>query len=442
MMLRLGTWRVPSVLLLLVLGCLLQACTSVTSAALPTATPGATATLSATTTPASPGAYTPADLRLAYHVATLTQQGYTGKGQTIIDMVCFGNPQVQSDLDAYSQAYGLPHTAIQVVAPLGANQPPQNAADQQFQASWALETSLDVEMYHALAPNANIVVLVAPICAAEGIVGLPQARQELQYVIDHHLGNIIAISGGTSEVTLSDAASRAELRLWDPVLQTAATQANITILVSSGDNGATDYKDIGATQLSTKPTTSFPTDSPWVTSVGGSSLQPSSAGFTETAWGNDLGASGGGFSAFYSEPSYQQTLPSADQALLQGRRGVPDIAADADPVTGVRVYLSGHWEPGLGGTSIAAPIWAGIIAVGDQLAGKPLGFLNPALYSLGESSKAAADFNDITSGNNTRMVNGVTVPGYAATPGWDPITGWGTPNAATLLPDLITALGK
>jgi subtilase family serine protease len=385
------------------------------------------------TSPTEGGLYGPSELRQAYHVDSLIQQGYTGAGQTIIDMVCFGNSQVQSDLDAYSQYYGLPHTTVQVVAPLGPNAQPQSSADQMFQEGWAGETSLDVEMYHALAPNANIVVLVAPVCEPEGIVGLPQAREELQYALDHHLGDIISISGGTSELTLTDPASRAELKLWDPILQRATTQDGVTIFVSSGDNGSTDYRDLEATQLSTQPTTSFPTDSPWVTSVGGTSLDDASNGFSETAWSD----SGGGFSRFYSEPAYQETLPSADQSLLQSWRGVPDVAADADPNTGVRVYISGQWYSGYGGTSIAAPIWAGVMAIADQMAGRPLGFINPALYQIGESSKGNVDFNDITSGNNTQTVGNVTVPGYAATPGWDPVTGWGTPDASKLIPDLI-----
>lgn len=384
---------------------------------------------------AAPGEYGPAELRHAYHVDALLQQGIRGKGQTIIDMVCFGNPQVQLDINAYSQRYGLPPVTVQVVAPLGPNPAPQSDADRLFQSGWAEETSLDVELYHALAPDAAIVVLVANVCAPEGLVGLAQSRETLAYALAHHLGNIISVSGGTSEVTLSDPAARAELKLWDPILQQSTTQGGITYFVSSGDNGSTDYADLNATQLATMPTTSFPTDSPWVTSVGGSSLQPTATGFAENAWNN----SGGGFSAFYPEPDYQKQLPATDQSLLQGRRGVPDVAADANPDTGVNVFLSGRWVPGLGGTSISAPIWAAIMALADQKAGKPLGFINPTLYQIGLGHHATTDFNDITQGNNTQVVGGTTVPGYPATAGWDPITGFGIPNAPALLADLIAA---
>ena len=420
---------------------LLAGCTTVgvgsTTGTMTTTTPP-NSTPSGAFTPSPAGAYTPADLRAAYHVDSLIAQGFTGKGQTIIDMVCYGSLNIQHAIDTYSQRYGLPSVQIQVVNPIGPNPTPTDAASQQFIQGWGLETELDVELYHALAPDAGIVVLSSPVCAPEGLTGIPQARQELQYAIAHHLGDIVAVSGGTSEVTLADPASQAELQQWDALLKQATTQDGITFFVSSGDNGSTDYADTNATKLSTQATTSFPTDSPWVTSVGGTSLQFTGTTASETAWDN----SGGGFSRYFAEPDYQKQLPAAAQALLKGRRGVPDIAADANPATGVEVYLQGQWTPAVGGTSISAPIWAGIMAVADQKAGKPLGFINPALYQLGLSAKAATDFNDITIGNNTQTVNGTQVPGYPAVAGWDPITGFGSPRADTLIPDLIAASGK
>ncbi len=424
-------------LLLLIAG-IGAGCTTATIKTTRSTVPTGVPTVSGTITPAHAGYYTPRDLRAAYHIDGLIAQGFTGKGQTIIDMVCFGSPTVQADLDTYSQRYGLPKVKVQVVNPIGPNPTNVTASQQQFIQSWGLETELDVELYHALAPDAGIVVLSSPVCAAEGLTGLPEQRRELQYALDQHLGNIIAVSGGTAEVTLTDPAARAELTLWDALLKTATTQDSVTFFVSSGDNGSTDYSDVNATTLSTKPTTSFPTDSPWVTSVGGTTLATSGGTFTETAWNN----SGGGFSSFFPEPDYQKQLPQTAQTLLNNRRGVPDVAVVANPVTGVEVYLGGQWTPGLGGTSISAPIWAGIMAITNQKAGKPLGFINPALYQLGLSSKAANDFNDITSGDNTQQVKGVTVPGYPAVAGWDPITGFGSPKSDTFIPDLIAAVGK
>src|SRR5260370_15713192 len=143
------------------------------------------------------------------------------------------------------------------------------------------------------------------------------------------------------------------------------------------------------------PTTSFPADDPWVTSVGGTSLERNGTAFQEMAWDR----SGGGFSSFFATPAYQQALPASVQNQLKQRRGVPDVAGDADPRTGLAIYTGG-WELG-GGTSASAPLWAAFMAIADQMAGHPLGFINPALYKLAASSSYAQDFHDITVPINT-----------------------------------------
>ncbi|HLY31269.1 MAG TPA: peptidase S53, partial [Ktedonobacterales bacterium] len=133
----------------------------------------------------------------------------------------------------------------------------------------------------------------------------------------------------------------------------------------------------------------------------------------------------------------QQGLASSDQSLLNHQRAVPDIASSADPNEALAIYITGSgWQP-IGGTSAASPLWAGLAAIADQMAGHPLGFLNPKLYKIAASSKYAQDFNDITTGNNNNTDQGVQ--GYSATTNWDAVTGLGTPNAANLLPDLISA---
>ncbi len=233
---------------------------------------------------------------------------------------------------------------------------------------------------------------------------------------------------------MKDAAGQQEIQKWDAFFKQATTQQGITFLGASGDNGATDYADIKMTKLSTTPTTSFPADDPWVTAVGGTSLMRNGNAFQEIAWN----MSGGGFSSFFAVPSYQQALPSQVQSQFNHRRGVPDVAADADPTTGLAFYFNGGWEAA-GGTSASAPLWAALIAIADQMAGHPLGFINPALYKLAQSSAYVKDFHDITVGNNTVDANGVTVPGYSAAPGWDAVTGLGSPNAEKLLPGLTAA---
>jgi len=380
---------------------------------------------------------TPRSLRVAYGVESLMQRGYTGKGQTIIDIVSYDSPTLQQDMDTFDQEFDLPPITLQVLSPIGTV--PFDPHNKEM-SGWADETNLDVQTIHAIAPGAHIVVLTSPVDETEGTIGLPQYLELEQYAINHHLGSIISQSWGSSEVTLKDSAGQQEIQQWDAFYKQATTQQGMTFFSSSGDNGSTDYTDLNEKHLSTTPTTSFPTDDPWVTSTGGTTLQrtQTGSGFSETAWNDSGGASGGGFSSFFSTPSYQQSLPSSVQQLLNHRRGVPDVAADADPKTALAVYSQG-WQL-IGGTSATAPLWAAIAAIANQMVGHPLGFLNTALYKLASSATYTRDFHDITQGNNSVQVDGMTVPGYNAAPGWDPVTGLGSPEAENLIPDLIAAI--
>jgi subtilase family serine protease len=382
---------------------------------------------------------TPYDLRVVYSVQSLLERGFTGKGQTIVDIVSYGSPTLQQDMDTFDQQFGLPPISIKILAPLG-TQPTDHPATKDL-AGWAEETTLDVQIMHAIAPDAGIVVLTSPVDETEGTIGLPQFLKLEEYAISHHLGNIMSQSFGASEVTLNNADGKQEIQQWDAFFKQATTQQGITFFASSGDNGATDYENLQATKLSPTPTTSFPTDDPWVTSVGGTTLLRNGTGFQETAWNsNGEAASGGGLSIFFPTPSFQMTLPTSVQTLLNNRRGVPDIAGDADPSTGLAFYISsGGWNLA-GGTSASAPLWAAFMAIANQMAGHPLGFINPTLYKLAVSSSYTQDFNDITTGNNSIKNDQVHVQGYPAVTGWDPVTGLGTPILDKLLPDLIAAM--
>lgn len=413
---------------------LLTACNSTSIATKPSAiadtrskTDMITAADACTATIRMPGScISPVALRKAYGIEPLNAKGDTGKGQTVVDIVSFGSPTLQQDMDVFDRTFALPPVNLQVIAPLTIpEQDPHH--DKQ---GWGSETTLDVQIIHALAPDAKIVVLESPVAETEGTIGLPQFRQLEQYVIDHKLGNIVTHSWGASELTLTDSSGRAELKQWDNVLKAGTLTDKITYLSSSGDNGATDYSDLNGTQLGKVPTTSFVASSPWTTSVGGSQLHVINGQAQEMAWGG----SGGGFSHFYTTPDYQKTLPSETLQQFQNRRGVPDVAALADPSTGFPVYFNGSWAL-IGGTSASAPQWAAIVAIADQIAGHPLGFINPALYQIANTDTYHQDFNDITIGNNTNIT--ANVKGYPAVPGWDPITGLGTPNAQNLIPDLI-----
>lgn len=442
--------RLPLSISLLLMLVFLAACSPLSNPlATPTPTAKPTQPPTPTATPASaasdtcpapldtePGCYTPHAFRVAYGVEPLIQQGYTGKGQTVVDIVSFGSPTLQKDLDVYDKQFGLPPIKLQIISPL--NEPISDPDNQQ--GGWAEETTLDVEIIHAIAPDANIVVLTSPVAETEGTIGLPEFLKLEQYVIDHKLGNIVSQSWGASELTLQsniDPAGPQQIKQWDTFYQQATIQHAMTYLSSSGDNGSTDYIDLHAKQLAHVQTTSFPCDEPWVTAVGGTQLQHNGTTFNESVWNAGGGASGGGFSRFFSTPSYQQTLPTSAKNQLNNHRGVPDVAAAGDPSTALANYVNGHWTL-IGGTSAAAPVWAGIMAIANQMAGHPLGFINPALYKLANSSTYTTDFHDITNGDNTN--HDANVPGYPATQGWDPVTGLGTPNAAKLIPDLIAAM--
>src|SRR6266571_3521683 len=379
---------------------------------------------------------TPYDMRVAYSVQSLLERGFTGKGQTIVDIVSYGSPNLQQDMDTFDQQFGLPPITIDVLSPLGTK--PVDHPTTKDLAGWAGETTLDVQIIHAISPDAGIVVLTSPVDETEGTIGLPQFLQLEQYAITNHLGNIISQSFGASEVTLNDATGKQEVQKWDAFFKPATTQQGITFFASSGDNGPTDYANVQL-KLSSTPTTSFPTDDPWVTSVGGTSLNREGTAFQESVWNGSGGASGGGFSIFFSTPSYQMTLPTSVQNQLNNRRGVPDVAGDADPSTGLAIYSTtdGGWIH-VAGTSASAPLWAAFMAIANQMAGHPLGFINPALYKLAASSAYAQDFHDIIVGNNS--ISNSQVQGYPAVPGWDPVTGLGTPVLDELLPDLIATL--
>jgi subtilase family serine protease len=302
---------------------------------------------------------------------------------------------------------------------------------------WAAEISLDVEWSHAMAPDANIVLMTSPVDETQGVQGMPEFLYLEQYAVNHHLGHIISQSWATTENTLfTTPGGRKVISDFNTFYQKAAVE-NVTVFSSSGDGGVANPNING--KIYPFPTVNFPASSPFVTAVGGTSLFASIHGdyHSEATWSG----SGGGISQFLKEPDYQKNLPASDQTLLNGHRGLPDIAFNADGGTGVLVYLSFPGVPAgwyiFGGTSEGSPTWSGIIADGNQMAGHPLGFINPAVYALGYGSDYRESFHDITVGNNSQQ--GIT--GYNATPGWDPTTGWGTPKIATFLQELIERTG-
>lgn len=369
----------------------------------------------------------PAEVRAAYGVDALLCRGITGQGRTIAIVVSFGSPTIRSDLHAFDRAFGLPDPHLEILAPLGTKHP--------HASGWIGETTLDVEWAHAIAPGARLVLLESPVDETEGVQGLPEFLALERYALQHHLADVLSQSWSATEDTLFDARGRSIVAQFHQFYTTAAAQG-VTAVAASGDDGAAG-PTLRVTHLFPYPAVGYPASDPNVLAIGGTRLLINQAGHVEgeTTWPG----SGGGVSKLFAEPPYQRGEPAAVQRLLAGRRGLPDVASDASPQSPILVYQAGRWALA-GGTSAAAPQWAGLIALADNLAGRRLGAVNAALYRLASSPRYRADLRDITTGGIAAPRHdgaGVQGTAYRAGPGWDAATGLGSPRANTLIPDLV-----
>ena len=262
--------------------------------------------------------------------------------------------------------------------------------------------------------------------------------------LNHHLGQIISQSWSATENTFFPAVSGprglAVIAQFEAFYLRAIAE-HVTVLAGAGDNGSSN-QELDGVDFYPIPTVGYPASSPSVTAVGGTTLYADKFGRYqyETVW-SDSGccAGGGGISRIFLEPPYQaQSLPHKVQSELERMRGLPDVSYNADCNNLIWVYVSfpgsgGPGYSGICGTSEGAPQWAGIVADLNQYAGRPLGFLNPALYAVGGAGNFRQFGRDITVGNNALLdVPGAVAPGYSATPGWDLATGWGSPNFVAL----------
>jgi len=391
--------------------------------------------------------YDPYQIRRAYHVDTLINAGFSGKGKTIVIIDAFQNPNLIAQLKFQDNFYGLPSlnglggatnpnlgTSTQL-APDGLT--PFVPSDANM-SGWAQEISLDVMWAHAIAPGANITLVLAKSNADADILSATK------HVIDNNFGDVVSQSFGENESCMDPNLLAEQHQLF-----AEATMKNVTIFASSGDSGAAQGTCDGK---SLAQAVSSPAVDPLVTGVGGTELQAARYCLTalgcnpavnpvrgtyqgEMAWNEPgIGATGGGFSVLFDEPSYHEgTIHGGTQ------RGVPDVAYDSAVLHGgVLKYLD---IPGpqtgfylLGGTSAGSPQWSAILAIADQAAGHNLGYINAALYHIAQAlPHYAVSLNDVTSGNNS--FGGVA--GFAAGPGWDPATGLGTPVADQLVSYLI-----
>ena len=371
--------------------------------------------------------YSPTQYRVAYDLNPLYAAGDTGKGRTIAIIDSYGSPTIANDLAVFDANYGIQAPpSLQVIQPVGAV-PPFDPNDGTM-VSWATETTLDVEYAHAVAPDANILLVETPVAETEGVTGFPEMMAAENYVINNDLADVISQSFGATENTFPSTQSLLDLR---SAFQNAAAH-NVTVLGSSGDTGATNYQ-LDLESLYPFPVNSWPSSDPLVTSIGGTQLHLDADGnrlAPDEAWNDGFGATGGGLSQVFSRPSYQATV----QSVVGDRRGTPDISASAAVDGGAIFYYTFNparagWHI-VGGTSEASPLFSGIVALAAEMAGHRLGQINPTLYHMQSSHRPG--IVDVTINNNS--FGGVT--GYPATPGYDLSTGVGTFDAAKFVPEL------
>jgi subtilase family serine protease len=421
----------------------------------------------------------PQSEQAAYNLGPLYAAGKDGTGVTIAIVDSYGSDTIAHDLHVFNTAFGLPSmcgeegvtcaagmpTFSQLYlqgSPATVAQPPTSSGTgQEDKSAWALEVSLDVETVHSIAPGANILLVTTPTAETLGVQGFPQMMAAEQYVVSHHLASVISQSFGSAEEGFSSKQSLLNLRY----AFVSAAANGVTVLASSGDGGTANIKKTPVAKGGTLipyPTVEWPASDPLVTGVGGTYLCTDATNTSARVLDNvsppvncqgqpntEIGwiAGGGGFSHVFAKPSYQNTLPAGSTAIGT-KRGVPDISSEASARTGVLVYITlppytGISCPGgtlcsagwyvVGGTSLSAPQWAGMVGIANQIHGGSLGLINPKLYTLASGANYSTYFYDVTTGNNQADPS---VPGYPATTGWDPVTGLGTPNAANLLPAL------
>jgi subtilase family serine protease len=331
----------------------------------------------------------PAKMQTAYGFNLVSNQG---AGQVIGIVDAFDDPNIESDLGVFTKQFSLPacttaNGCFQKVYATG-TKPKKNS-------NWSSEISLDVEWSHAIAPQAKIMLVEAS----------GQTNAELYQAVD------VAVQNGATVVSMSWATDEYSGETSD---DSHFNVPNVTFVAAAGDSGQQSL---------------YPAASPYVVAVGGTELTLTTGGAweSETAWSD----SGGGISAYEPEPLYQAGVQNT------GFRGIPDVAYDADPSTGVPIYdsvgiygLLGWVE--VGGTSMAAPEWSALFAIANSMrAAASKSGLNQVQFDL---YPIASDFHDIVSGTN-----GTCGAVCTAGPGYDFVTGLGSPMANEIIPALVAA---
>ncbi len=369
--------------------------------------------------------YTPTQIQQAYGINTVLRAGTTGKGQTIAIVDASYDPTIAGDVAMFDKQFGLPAFNVSggpnfSVVGIGSNGKPVSLYSLGLNSSWAMETALDVEWAHAIAPGANIVLVEVPVTMDAG-----SQLQDLLYG-EQYAGRVSQVVSNSWGLPEFPGESYLDGYFTSP-------GNNVTFVAAAGDSGAYSGPI-------------WPASSPYVLAVGGTSLFTKGRGTTTTyqsEWGWSNG--GGGAAAGEGEPSFQANQPSIgapdiynpSTGITYFSRLSPDVAMVGDPATGAAVFdsfqQSGWLE--VGGTSLGTPIWSAIVALADQqraAAGKPpldTYQVQTTLYnSLSSTRSYHAIFHDITAGSN----------GYSAGPGYDLVTGLGTPIVNKLVPVLAS----
>ena len=386
--------------------------------------------------------YAPHQFRMAYGVQPLLNRGINGRGETVVLLEFPASPLsppttgIRQDLARFDSLFGLPAVRLQVMTRLAGSASPWLANG---------EEAGDAEIVHEIAPDAaiRVVMIGATLGVSSPASMITAVSAALRLAVSQ--GGVISLSHSWG----AHCFTRGEVARLNAALQDARDR-HVTVVGSSGDLGAVANPCPGPGPFTPVRGVNLPASDPLVLAAGGTSLTANHATGTytgETAWNTppqppattSSDASGGGFSLLFTRPSYQDGVGG-----IAATRGVPDVAGDADVSTGMAIALSDGSRKYVigqgGGTSAAAPFWAALIALADQYAGRRLGFVNPAIYRIGRSALYHQAFHDITKGNNTVQFPATTITGYRAAPGWDPVTGWGSPNAQVLVPLLARYL--
>jgi subtilase family serine protease len=374
-----------------------------------------------------------------YGIGHLWRQGIDGAGTTIALLEGWKDPNINKVVASYDAALDLPNPKISTIFPAGPL-PPTCPKGMQVLGSygscnaWQGELELDVVTAHIIAPYAKILLAVTPadtVLSADAAqnVAPPEMMESVEDIAANHLANVISVSDGTGETTYP--AGAAEITAQDPG-ELAAASAGIPFLGATGDCGVVQNLAEANAQCEdagTTPSTATWDDSPWVTAVGGSvpnvSAENGAKLGPDPLWHfappNAEFSEGAGFSAVFGRPAYQDGVASITGSDM---RSVPDLTMDAQD-----------------GTSEAAPMLAGVLALATQKNGADVGPINPALYGTLGPAGARDGVADVVSGNNSAETpdGQVLVPGFTAGPGFDVASGWGTLYAPAFVPSLAAA---